>query len=98
MNTLTEQLAYRLKAVLYAVFVAAVGIAEWLVNDPTTAQIIEPIIPAPFDKFVPGALGFIGLYLVHHFPNAEKPISSSDTAPVTELPETPRTTAISTIR
>lgn len=95
--SLLDQTKYRIKAVLAATFSALVGVATWLVANPDTATAIQAVVPAPYDLFVPVALGILGTILVHQIPLGEKPVApAKDDAPITELTDAPATTVIRT--
>lgn len=97
MNALIAQLKYRSKAVITAVGAILGTAVVAVILDPTTEHAIVQVVPAQYQVLATLVFGAIVTAIVHRVPLGEKPATTTDEAPVTELSDSPATTMIPTI-
>lgn len=67
------QIRYRAKALIGAAGLILVGMAEYVVTDPGTQQLLGQTLPAPWNQAIPVLLIALSAGLIHAVPNAPKP-------------------------
>lgn len=88
MGKIWQQIRLRAKALVAAAGLAVVGMAEYVVTAPETAQQLGQTLPAPYSQLVPVLLGLFAAALVHQVPNAQ-PVASSEAVPAPVEPAQP---------
>lgn len=94
MNVLLAQLAYRSKAVVVAVSAILITAGIAALQDPGIQAAVVHLIPAQYQAVAVLILGAIVTAVVHAVPLGSKPATATDTAPATELADSPATTMI----
>jgi hypothetical protein len=97
MNALLAQLAYRSKAVVVAVSAILITAGVAALQDPGIQAAVVHLIPAAYQPVAVLVLGALVTGIVHAIPLGAKPATATDTAPATELADSPATTMITAV-
>lgn len=97
MSWLIAQIKYRSKAVIAGIGALLATAAVAFLTDPGTEKAILSVIPAQYLPLATLLVGAILTGILHQVRLGAKPATATDTAPVTELADSPATTMISTI-